>query len=105
MAVYHAIRNAQDATEPDGEVSVILSNSADECCITVNDTGSGMDEAFMYERLFKPFDSTKGTQGMGIGAYQIRETVQSIGGTLEIDSVVGRGTSVILKLKLDDLQA
>ena len=105
MAVFHAIRNAQDATEPDGEVSVVLSNSTDECCITVNDTGSGMDEAFIYERLFKPFDSTKGTQGMGIGAYQIRETVHSIGGTLEIDSVVGRGTSVILRLKLDDAQA
>ncbi len=105
MALFHSIRNAQDATEPDGEVSVVLSNSAGECHITVNDTGCGMDEAFVHERLFKPFDSTKGTQGMGIGAYQIRETIQSIGGSVEVDSVVGRGTSVTLKLKTDDAHA
>jgi len=99
MAVFHSIRNAQDATEPQGDVSVQLSQSADECCITVADTGCGMDEAFVHERLFKPFDSTKGTQGMGIGAYQIRETVQSIGGSVDIDSDVGVGTTVALTLK------
>ena len=102
MAVFHAIRNAQDATEPEGEVSVVLSSSADECDITVNDTGCGMDEAFVHERLFKPFDSTKGTQGMGIGAYQIRETIHSIGGSVEVDSVVGRGTTIILRLRPED---
>ena len=81
-----------------------VSHSADECCITVNDTGCGMDQAFVHERLFKPFDSTKGTQGMGIGAYQIRETIHAIGGSVEVDSVVGRGTKVILRLKPDELQ-
>ena len=101
MAVVHSIRNAQDATEPDGDVSVHLSHSADECRITVTDTGCGMDEAFVHERLFKPFDSTKGTQGMGIGAYQIRAPVQSIGGSVDINSVVGRGTTIVLTLKTD----
>ena len=99
MAVFHSIRNAQDATEAAGDVSVHLSHTTDECRITVTDTGCGMDEAFVRERLFKPFDSTKGTQGMGIGAYQIRETVQSIGGSVNIDSVVGRGTKIVLTLK------
>ena len=105
MAIYHAIRNAQEATAADGKVSVDLEVEENICRIIVKDTGSGMNQAFVRERLFKPFDSTKGTQGMGIGAYQIRETVQAFGGSVEVDSVVGRGTTVILRLKTDDSQA
>ena len=102
MAVFHAIRNAQDATEANGSVSVSLSNSTDECCITVSDTGCGMDEIFMRERLFKPFDSTKGTQGMGVGAYQIRETIRAAGGDVRVNSTPGQGTELIFELKTVD---
>ena len=97
-AVYHAIRNAQDATGAGGAISVTLSVAADASQIVIKDNGCGMDEAFLRERLFKPFDSTKGTQGMGIGAYQIRETLRSIGGSVKIESCVGRGTTVTLLL-------
>ncbi len=78
MALVHAIRNAQDATPDDGTIEVLLGTAEDSVTITITDTGAGMDEAFVRERLFKPFDSTKGTQGVGIGAYQIKETVNSI---------------------------
>ena len=98
-AIYHAIRNAQDATGDGGEISVTLSAAADTSRIIVKDNGCGMDEVFVRERLFKPFDSTKGTQGMGIGAYQIRETLRSIGGSVQIESAVGCGTTVTLLLK------
>ena len=72
MAVYHGIRNAQDATSKDGHVDVMLESRDAECSIIVADNGKGMDERFIHEHLFRPFDSTKGTQGMGIGAYQAR---------------------------------
>jgi putative PEP-CTERM system histidine kinase len=98
MAIYHAIRNAQDATPADGEVEVLLSATDGECEITVRDTGDGMDETFIRERLFRPFDSTKGTSGMGIGAYQIRETLTYIGGTLHVESEKGRGTTLQMRL-------
>ena len=58
-----------------------------------------MDEVFIRERLFKPFDSTKGTQGMGMGAYQIRATMKSIGGDVRVLSDPGEGTKLILTLK------
>ena len=48
--------------------------------LVVSDTGAGMDAEFVRERLFRPFDSTKGSKGMGIGAYQVREYVQMLGG-------------------------
>lgn len=92
MAVCHAIRNAQDATPANGEVSVELHDSTSECLIDVADNGSGMDRKFVQERLFRPFDSTKGTEGMGIGAHQVRETIRRMGGSVNVDSRQGEGT-------------
>ena len=98
MAVYHGIRNAQDATPVDGSVRVEVVANGAECSVAIVDTGRGMDETFIRERLFRPFDSTKGTSGMGIGAYQIKETVQMAGGRLDVSSEPGRGTRISLVL-------
>ncbi len=92
MALVHTIRNAQDATAQDGQVSVTVVVSDQECCVEIRDTGRGMTSEFIRDRLFRPFDSTKGTQGMGIGAYQVRETVRANGGRVEVESTVGQGT-------------
>ena len=68
--------------------------------LTVSDTGSGMTREFIQERLFRPFDTTKGSKGMGIGAYQVREYVQSLGGRVVVESEPGRGTRFTLLLPL-----
>ena len=49
-----------------------------------------------------PSDSTKGTQGMGIGAYQMRETVRSMGGDVAVSSNTGEGTVVSMTLRIAD---
>lgn len=98
MAITHAIRNAQDATRPDGRIEVSLDVRGTSLSIEVSDTGAGMTSEFIRERLFKPFDSTKGAKGMGIGAYQIRETFRAAGGEVEIDSEPGQGTRVRMTL-------
>ena len=100
MALFHAIRNAQDATEERGSVVISLETSNSRGVVRVIDTGSGMDEVFIRERLFRPFDSTKGPQGMGIGAYQIRETIRAIGGEIIVVSEPGEGTEIILELPM-----
>jgi putative PEP-CTERM system histidine kinase len=99
-ALTHAIRNAQDATPNDGAIRVSLESDEEFACIEVADTGEGMDAAFLRDRLFKPFDSTKGAKGMGIGAYQIRETLRSVGGTVDVSSVVGSGTRVSMRVPI-----
>ena len=66
----------------------------------ISDTGSGMSPEFVSERLFRPFDSTKGSQGMGIGAYQAREYVRMLGGQLEVKSALGEGSTFSLRLPL-----
>jgi signal transduction histidine kinase len=100
MALCHAIRNAQDATPADGDVQVDVGQNDGQCTITVRDTGAGMDERFIEERLFRPFDSTKGSQGMGIGAYQIRETIHAAGGRVSVQSQVEKGTDFSMSLPL-----
>lgn len=65
----HLVQNAQEATAEHGFVRLELSKDEQQAIIKVIDNGSGMDNKFIAERLFKPFDTTKGNAGMGIGVY------------------------------------
>jgi putative PEP-CTERM system histidine kinase len=97
----HVVRNGQDATPADGTVSVRLSRSGDRAVIQVADTGTGMSADFMRHRLFRPFDSTKGSKGMGIGAYQVRDYVRSLRGEVAVSSSLGAGTVFSISLPVD----
>jgi len=94
----HLVRNAQDATPAHGRINIGLTPGAGELVITVSDTGCGMDAAFVRDRLFRPFDTTKGAAGMGIGAYQARHVVHLAGGELDVTSRVGVGTTFTVRL-------
>ncbi len=98
MIVEHVIRNAQEATPDDGGVTVSVVPGTEWHSVVVSDTGAGMSVAFVRDRLFKPFDTTKGSKGMGIGAYQVREYVQSLGGRVLVESREGAGTRMELRL-------
>jgi len=99
MMIEHLIRNAQDATPPNGTVRVeVQQEPGAEAVLAVTDTGSGMTEEFVSERLFRPFDTTRGSKGMGIGAYQVREYVQGLGGRVQVHSAPGHGTTITLLL-------
>jgi len=100
MIITHLLRNAQDATPPDGSIDVRLAVKENNVLISIEDTGCGMSPQFVRERLFRPFDSTKGAQGMGIGAYQVREFARKLGGDLKVVSEVGKGTTVTMLLPL-----
>jgi signal transduction histidine kinase len=98
MMAEHLIRNAQDACEADGSVTVTVDAGEQWAEIAVEDDGCGMDATFIRERLFRPFDTTKGSKGMGIGAYQVRDYVTSLGGRIEVRSEPGVGTRIALRL-------
>ena len=66
--------------------------------LTVRDTGSGMPEDTVA-KAFEPFFTTKSVgEGTGLGLYLSRKIVASHGGSLTIDSVVGKGTMVVIAL-------
>jgi putative PEP-CTERM system histidine kinase len=96
----HLIRNAQDASAPEGEIVLEVRADRRNAVFTVTDSGSGMTAEFVRERLFRPFDSTKGSKGMGIGAYQVREYVRMLGGQVEVQSSPGTGTRFSITLPL-----
>lgn len=98
--VGHVVQNAIEATPHDGKVEVRLKRAGSNAAIEVEDSGCGMDEQFVRERLFRPFDSTKGT-GMGIGAYECREYIRELGGQVEVSSAPSKGTIFQLILPLD----
>jgi putative PEP-CTERM system histidine kinase len=96
----HLLQNAQDATPKDGEVSLTLKAGADYGVLFIQDTGQGMSDYFIRDSLFKPFESTKGLTGMGIGAYQAQEYVKQIGGTMNVTSEPGVGSCFTIRLPL-----
>lgn len=93
----HLVTNAQDATPVTGKVHIEAVLQEDCLVLAVEDDGAGMDESFVRERLFRPFDSTKGSKGMGIGAYQARQFVESAGGEVRVHSAPGKGTRFELR--------
>jgi len=80
----HLIQNAQDATPPTGDISIALKLAKGKVVLFIQDTGTGMTREFISSQLFKPFESTKGLTGMGIGAYQAREYIRRIGGDIDV---------------------
>ena len=88
----HLVQNAQDATDNDGKITVSQKRSTEGVVIEIEDTGTGMDDNFIKNQLFKPFKTTKGSKGMGIGVYEAREIILAIGGKIEVFSEVSVGT-------------
>jgi len=99
----HLVQNAQEATPATGSVSIDVTSSEKEAIVTVRDNGSGMSQGFMDNRLFKAFESTKGLTGMGIGVFESREYVVSLGGEISVSSQVGEGSVFTISLPLATL--
>lgn len=94
----HLIQNAQEATDVNGTIKVSLHCDESESVINISDTGSGMSDSFIRDRLFKPFDTTKGLAGMGIGVFESRQYLTSINGTLHAYSKEGYGSTFTITL-------
>lgn len=97
-AIGHLIQNAQEATDDKGQIVVSLSVKDGIAKIQIRDTGSGMTQEFIKTRLFRPFESTKGLTGMGIGVFQSRESIRKLGGDLKVYSKPGVGTEFVITL-------
>ena len=100
-AIEHIVHNAQDATGKQGWVAVRLSLVDDAWAwVEIEDNGCGMSEEFIANHLFKPFETTKGLTGMGIGAYESREYARGLGGELCVSSALNQGSLFVFKIPL-----
>ncbi|MEM7137693.1 MAG: MASE1 domain-containing protein [Myxococcota bacterium] len=98
--------NARDAMPKGGlfmvhgsRVNAIGGGSGDaRVCITVRDDGEGMSPAVL-DRIFEPFFTTKQDgRGTGLGLPSVRRIIEGLGGRIEVDSRLGRGTTFRLYL-------
>jgi signal transduction histidine kinase len=82
--------------KPDSHVTLKVEGNLpgrDECVIEITDNGSGIEEA-LRGRIFDPFFTTKASsEGTGLGLYICHSHVTSLGGRIEVESKVGRGTT------------
>ena len=91
-ALLNLLRNAIQATPAGGEVALEAAGGR----IRVIDTGAGIAQTNL-DRIFTPFYTTK-EKGTGLGLAFVKEIIADHGGTLEVDSVVGRGTTFTIEL-------
>ena len=95
----HIVQNAVEATPKNGKVTIHISKLGAFIVIEIKDTGQGMSEEFIRERLFNPFESTK-SAGMGIGMFESREYIHELGGQIEVSSHQNAGTTFRVMLPL-----
>jgi signal transduction histidine kinase len=88
------ILNAIEAMSEKGGTLTIEAGPDDSGAPTfsVSDTGPGMSRTFIEDRLFRPFSTTK-KNGIGLGLYTCREVIRASGGSIEVQSVEGAGTT------------
>ena len=99
QALIHLVQNAFDASEDTDIVQLVVSSDAVNAIVEVIDDGEGMEPEFLRGGLFRPFVSSK-NGGFGIGAFEARELVRAMGGTLDVTSRKGLGTRFTIKLPL-----
>jgi signal transduction histidine kinase len=110
QALLNLASNALEAIETTGRVTLFAavrrhagehdrrSVAAHAVCLGVEDTGPGIPEK-IREKIFEPLYSTK-EEGNGLGLYIVDGIVRAHGGTIEVESVEGRGARIVIVLPL-----
>ena len=104
QVLLNLVVNARDAMPAGGRLTIAtgrsVTGSGDSACITVTDTGTGIDPDTMAN-LFKPFYTTKNARrGSGLGLSMVSAILRKLGGRVEVDSRPGRGTTFRLHLPI-----
>jgi signal transduction histidine kinase len=94
--VLNLVINALHASRKTDRVRVRALSDGEELVLVIEDEGQGMDPV-TARRAFEPFYTTK-TRGTGLGLSICRRIVDAHGGSIRLDSEVGRGTAVEVRL-------
>lgn len=98
QAFHNLFRNALDGMPKGGELVVASHslNGSRRIEIKINDTGEGIPKDVL-DKVFRPFVTTK-RDGLGIGLALTRRIVEQHGGEIALDSTVGQGTTVTVRI-------
>nr|WP_239057832.1 ATP-binding protein [Pseudodesulfovibrio sp. JC047] len=96
QCIVNLVKNSIEAMPDGGKILLELSLDGGEVVLKVIDSGEGMAEQELG-KVFNPFYSTK-EDGNGLGLAMIKKIVEDFGGTVDIASKVGQGTTVSMRL-------
>ncbi len=102
------LTNAVHAIKSTGTITIAIKDAGDSRMIAISDTGGGIPRENL-DKIFEPFFSTKPPgEGTGLGLFVTRGIIEKLGGSIEVDSKVGVGTSFCIRLpkhlkKTDDV--
>ena len=99
--VTNLVLNACDALVPGGRILLSTERVGRSVVLTVADNGCGMSAEFLKDSLFRPFQSTK-KDGLGIGMFQSRMIVEAHGGSIRVESALGKGSTFRVNLPARD---
>jgi two-component system NtrC family sensor kinase len=92
------VLNAADAVGPRGHVRIAAERSELGVRLSIEDDGPGIDPK-VVGRLFEPFVTTKEVgKGTGLGLAVCRGLVESVGGSINVDTSVTRGARFVVEL-------
>ncbi len=98
QVVLNLVGNALDAVRPGGSVRILAKLERGEIVLRVEDDGCGIEEQDL-ERIFEPFFTTKPPgAGTGLGLAVVHGMVRGWGGTIDVDSQPGTGSTFTLRL-------
>ncbi len=100
QALLNLLLNAMDASQEGDSIAISTESSGDRVRVTVQDTGSGIDEE-KIANIFKPFYTTK-TRGSGLGLAVVDRIVKEHKGTIAVESEVGKGMRFAIELPVRD---
>ncbi len=96
-ALFQIARNAVEAMPGGGTIQAIVRNEGDRVVLAVADQGRGIPED-QLARVFDPFYSRAQGQKSGLGLSAVYGLVRALGGSVEIQSAVGQGTEVAIRM-------
>ncbi|UCD83114.1 MAG: response regulator [Desulfobacterales bacterium] len=98
QALINLLTNAVHALGSEGVITLALEDSVDQFALTVSDNGPGIPRENLA-KIFEPFFSTKSPgQGTGLGLFVTRGIIEKMGGTVTVESDVGKGATFCIRL-------
>jgi len=76
----------------------VIENSDKDLLITVNDNGIGISTADQKKLFDKAFQVNENNVGHGVGLYLVKESVERLNGSIQVQSQLGKGTSFVLQI-------
>jgi CheY-like chemotaxis protein len=90
-----------DSMPQGGKINIKAWKENDEVVLSIADTGAGISEE-VKTKIFDPFFTTKGPNGMGLGLSITYGIITRHGGSIEVDSILGQGSTFYVKLPVED---